>query len=70
MHAELDEKESRSLVRKADAGIWAAAGSIPLYQRPQLVAARPNLVNAGAFGFETPVYEDMGYLKKCTKRTS
>ncbi|NGO11621.1 ABC transporter family substrate-binding protein [Streptomyces sp. HC44] len=62
--AELDEFESRSLVRKADARIWAAAGSIPLYQRPQLVAARPNLANAGAFGFETPVYEDMGYLKK------
>lgn len=68
--AELDENESRSLVRKADARIWAAAGSIPLYQRPQLVAARPNLVNAGAFGFETPVYEDMGYLKKGVKRTS
>ncbi|WP_033319926.1 ABC transporter family substrate-binding protein [Streptomyces yerevanensis] len=68
--AELDEKESRSLVRKADARIWAAAGSIPLYQRPQLVAARPNLVNAGAFGFETPVYEDMGYLKKGVRRAS
>ena len=68
--AELDEGKSRSLVRKADARIWAAAGSIPLYQRPQIVAARTNLVNAGAFGFETPVYEDMGYLKKGTKRTS
>ncbi|MFE9686325.1 ABC transporter family substrate-binding protein [Streptomyces sp. NPDC006285] len=62
--AELDEGESRSLVRKADARIWAAAGSIPLYQRPQLTAARKNLANAGAFGFQTPSYEDMGYLKK------
>ncbi|BCL27941.1 ABC transporter family substrate-binding protein [Streptomyces aurantiacus] len=62
--AELDADESRSLVRKADARIWAAAGSIPLYQRPQLTAARPTLANAGAFGFETPAYEDMGYLKK------
>ncbi|WP_434091327.1 ABC transporter family substrate-binding protein [Streptomyces bluensis] len=61
--ATLDEKESRSLIRKADARIWAAAGSIPLYQRPQLVAARTNLANVGAFGFETPVYEDMGFLK-------
>ncbi|HZF87637.1 ABC transporter family substrate-binding protein [Streptomyces sp.] len=60
----LDESESRSLIRKADARIWAAAGSIPLYQRPQLVAARKNLANAGAFGFRTPVYEDMGFLKK------
>ncbi|WP_405879896.1 ABC transporter substrate-binding protein [Streptomyces sp. NBC_01136] len=62
--ATLDEDESRSLVRKADARIWAAAGSIPLYQRPQLTATRSNLANAGAFGFQTPVYEDMGYLKK------
>ncbi|WP_172383496.1 ABC transporter family substrate-binding protein [Streptomyces sp. MNP-20] len=61
--AELDEGEMRSLVKKADARIWAAAGSIPLYQRPQLVAARPNLANAGAFGFATPLYEDMGYRK-------
>ncbi|MGW3935309.1 ABC transporter family substrate-binding protein [Streptomyces phaeochromogenes] len=65
--AELDPGESRSLVRKADARIWAAAGSIPLYQRPQLIAARTNLANAGAFGFQTPLYEDMGFLKKGAK---
>ncbi|WP_159772531.1 ABC transporter family substrate-binding protein [Streptomyces sp. HM190] len=60
----LDESETRSLIRKADARIWAAAGSIPLYQRPQLYAVRPQLANVGAFGFQTPVYEDMGFLKK------
>ncbi|MEU9732222.1 ABC transporter family substrate-binding protein [Streptomyces sp. NPDC048002] len=60
----LNESETKSLIRKADARIWAAAGSIPLYQRPQLTAAGKNLVNAGAFGFRTPVYEDMGFLKK------
>ncbi|WP_077800261.1 ABC transporter family substrate-binding protein [Streptomyces sp. JHA26] len=62
--ATLDEEEARDLLRKADARIWAAAGSLPLYQRPQLTAVRKNLVNAGAFGFQTPVYEDMGFLKK------
>lgn len=62
--ATLNESESRGLIRKADSRIWAAAGSIPLYQRPQLTAARKNVVNAGAFGFQTPVYEDMGFLKK------
>ncbi|WP_187284289.1 ABC transporter family substrate-binding protein [Streptomyces sp. uw30] len=62
--ATLDESESRSLIRKADSRIWAAAGSIPLYQRPQLTAARTNVANAGAFGFGTPVFEDMGFLKK------
>jgi peptide/nickel transport system substrate-binding protein len=60
----LDENESRSLIRKADSRIWAAAGSIPLYQRPQLTAVRKDVANAGAFGFRTPVYEDMGFLKK------
>ncbi|MGA5035772.1 ABC transporter family substrate-binding protein [Streptomyces capoamus] len=63
----LDEDEARDLIRKADTRIWAAAGSIPLYQRPQLVGARKSLVNAGAFGFQTPVYEDMGFLKKGAK---
>ncbi|PPS77781.1 MULTISPECIES: ABC transporter family substrate-binding protein [Streptomyces] len=65
--ATLDESESRSLLRKADSRIWAAAGSIPLFQRPQLLAARKNLVNTGAFGLGTPVYEDMGFLKKGAK---
>ncbi|WAL97648.1 ABC transporter family substrate-binding protein [Streptomyces sp. Je 1-369] len=64
---ELDEETSRSLVKKADARIWAEAGSIPLYQRPQLMAARPNLANAGAFGFQAPRYEDIGFLKPGAK---
>ncbi|MET7734641.1 ABC transporter family substrate-binding protein [Streptomyces sp. NPDC005402] len=68
--ATLDEGKSRSLIRKADARIWAAAGSIPLYQRPQLTAAKKNVVNAGSFGFQTPVYEDMGFLKKGAKPLS
>ncbi|MFF2651164.1 ABC transporter substrate-binding protein [Streptomyces sp. NPDC058045] len=60
---ELDPKKERDLVRKADTRIWAEAGSIPLYQRPQLVAAKGNLVNAGAWGFQSPDYADMGFLK-------
>lgn len=65
--ATLDADENLSLIRKADSRIWAAAGSIPLYQRPQLTAASKNLVNAGSFGFQTPVYQDMGFLKKGAK---
>ncbi|MGI5428401.1 ABC transporter family substrate-binding protein [Streptomyces sp. CA-179760] len=65
--ATLDEGESLALIRKADSRIWAAAGSIPLFQRPQLIAARKNLVNTGAFGLGAPVYEDMGFLKKGAK---
>ncbi|MGW5370315.1 ABC transporter family substrate-binding protein [Streptomyces sp. NPDC004009] len=65
--ATLDEGEARDLIRKADSRIWAAAASIPLYQRPELVGARKDVVNAGAFGFKAPVYEDMGFLKKGAK---
>ncbi|MET7478744.1 ABC transporter family substrate-binding protein [Streptomyces sp. NPDC005648] len=65
--AALDDDENHALLRKADSRIWAAAGSIPLYQRPQLTAARKDVVNAGAFGFQTPVYEDMGFLRKGAK---
>ncbi|MEU2425881.1 ABC transporter family substrate-binding protein [Streptomyces sp. NPDC007851] len=63
----LDEDEADGLLRKADSRIWAAAGSLPLYQRPQIVGARKGLVNVGAFGFQTPVYQDMGFLKKGAK---
>ncbi|MEV7280641.1 ABC transporter family substrate-binding protein [Streptomyces sp. NPDC093111] len=59
----LDEDEARDLVRQADARIWAAAGSIPLYQRPQLVAAKSDVVNAGAWGMAAPRYQDIGYKK-------
>ncbi|WP_405438771.1 ABC transporter family substrate-binding protein [Streptomyces avidinii] len=65
---ELDEEQSRELMRKADARIWAAAGSIPLYQRPELVAVKPGLVNAGAFGLGAPRYQDIGWKKPPTAK--
>ncbi|MBT2469226.1 ABC transporter family substrate-binding protein [Streptomyces sp. ISL-66] len=65
---ELDEEQSRDLMRKADARIWAAAGSIPLYQRPELVAAKPSLANAGAFGLGAPRYQDIGWKKPATAK--
>ncbi|MBT2456541.1 ABC transporter family substrate-binding protein [Streptomyces sp. ISL-86] len=65
---ELDEEQSRELMRKADARIWAAAGSIPLYQRPELVAAKPSLANAGAFGLGTPRFQDIGWKKAPTAK--
>ncbi|MFG2621140.1 ABC transporter family substrate-binding protein [Streptomyces sp. NPDC048507] len=65
---ELDEEQARELMRKADARIWAAAGSIPLYQRPELVAAKPGLANAGAFGLGAPRYQDIGWKKPPTAK--
>ncbi len=66
----LDEEEAGELIRQADARIWAAAGSIPLYQRPQLVAARNDVVNAGAWGFAAPRYQDIGFKKSETTKGS
>uniref|UniRef100_A0AAU2VNC4 ABC transporter family substrate-binding protein n=1 Tax=Streptomyces sp. NBC_00008 TaxID=2903610 RepID=A0AAU2VNC4_9ACTN len=60
---ELDESAAAKLMKQADARIWAAAGSIPLYQRPQLVATDRKLVNVGAFGFGVPHYQDIGFKK-------
>ncbi|SEF81783.1 peptide/nickel transport system substrate-binding protein [Actinacidiphila yanglinensis] len=61
--SELDAGQARSLTNQADARIWAAAASIPLYQRPEVVALRANVVNAGAFGFQTPSYQNIGFRK-------
>jgi peptide/nickel transport system substrate-binding protein len=60
---ELNPGKARGLAERADAGIWAAAASIPLYQRPELVAERWTIVNAGAFGFATPRYQDIGFRR-------
>ncbi|MGW7095200.1 ABC transporter family substrate-binding protein [Streptomyces sp. NPDC054874] len=62
--AELDEKAARELMKQADARIWAAAGSIPLFQRPQLVAVDKKLANVGAFGFAPPRYQDIGFKNR------
>ncbi|MEU6016069.1 ABC transporter family substrate-binding protein [Streptomyces sp. NPDC047515] len=59
--SELDEGAAQDLMKQADARIWAAAGSIPLYQRPQLVATNRKLANVGAFGFGAPHYQDIGF---------
>ncbi|SEN54107.1 ABC transporter family substrate-binding protein [Actinacidiphila rubida] len=61
--SELDASQARSLTAEADARIWAAAGSIPLYQRPEVVALRASVANAGAFGFQTPAYQNIGFRK-------
>ncbi|WP_063784356.1 ABC transporter family substrate-binding protein, partial [Streptomyces sp. SBT349] len=60
---ELDEKEHDKLLNRADARLWAAAGSIPLYQRPQLVATADTLAGVGAFGMQTPRYQDIGHRR-------
>ncbi|BFV57498.1 oligopeptide ABC transporter substrate-binding protein OppA [Kitasatospora sp. CMC57] len=58
--AELDPAARQAVLQKADARIWQLAHSVPLYQRPDLVAVRTGVVNVGAFGFATPRFQDLG----------
>ncbi|MFV2177087.1 ABC transporter family substrate-binding protein [Actinomadura sp. LOL_016] len=55
--------EVHALVNRADRLVWREALVVPLYQRPQLVAARAGLANIGACGFHQPAYEDIGFAQ-------
>jgi peptide/nickel transport system substrate-binding protein len=59
--ATLDPGARRSLTAAADARIWSTAAALPLFQQPQLVAVRHGVANAGAFGFATPRFADLGF---------
>ena len=61
--ADLGPAAVQDLATRADARIWAVAHSVPLYQRPELVALSSGTVNAGAFGLSTPRYQDIGFRK-------
>ncbi|MGK4582807.1 ABC transporter family substrate-binding protein [Kitasatospora sp. HPMI-4] len=59
--SELDPGAQRRLLQQADARIWQLAHSVPLYQRPDLVAVRDTVANAGAYGFAGPRFQDLGF---------
>jgi peptide/nickel transport system substrate-binding protein len=61
--SELDAAKARDLINQADRLVWDEVHSLILYQRPQIYGARANLANVGAFGFKSPKYEDMGFVK-------
>lgn len=61
--AELDSQKVITLGNQIDAAIWGEIHSLTLYQRPQIVIAKQNLANFGAFGFATTNYEDIGFTK-------
>jgi len=59
--AEPDPGAAARLAATADDRIWQLAPSVPLFQHPQLVAVRDSVGNAGAFGFATPSFADLGF---------
>ncbi|MFB4311083.1 ABC transporter family substrate-binding protein [Actinomadura sp. GTD37] len=62
--AETDPARIHALVNRTDRLIWRQASVLPLYQRPQLVAARADLANMGACGFLEPDYQDIGFTRR------
>lgn len=59
-----DTTEANRLYNEADARIWALGHSIPVYQRPQVLAVRSDLANYGASGLANVDYTKVGRLKK------
>jgi peptide/nickel transport system substrate-binding protein len=61
--AELDKTKAYDLINQADALIWDNVHSLTLYQRPQIWGIKQGLANIGSYGFKTPVYQDIGFVK-------
>jgi peptide/nickel transport system substrate-binding protein len=61
--AEPDRARQNALLLQADQRIWELGHSVPLYQRPELVAVRTGVAGAGAYGFGWPHYQDLGFLR-------
>ena len=60
----LNPGDATRLADEADTRIWQEVPSLPLVQHPQLVAVRTRVANAGAFGFATPRFQDLGFTVK------
>jgi len=61
--SELDANKATQLTYQIDQKIWEEGHSVPLYQRPDLVATKSNLVNFGSFGFADRDYTTIGFKK-------
>ncbi|MFI9327279.1 ABC transporter family substrate-binding protein [Kitasatospora sp. NPDC052868] len=59
--AELDPATRLALLQEADVRIWQLGHSVPLFQRPDLVAVREGVAGAGAWGFGPPRFQDVGF---------
>lgn len=60
---ETDHASYLADLQTADKALWQLAVNLPLYQRPQIVAAKPNVANYGAFGFQDTDWAKVGFTK-------
>lgn len=60
---ETDAAKRIELANQAAEKIWTSVHTLPLYQRPALVAVKSNLANFGSTGLGTIKWENVGYTK-------
>ena len=61
--AEINPEKRIELANEADRIIWENVHTLPLYQRPELIATRRNLANYGAFGMSSIHWENVGFTE-------
>jgi len=60
---ETDPEKRIDLANQADKIIWENVHTLPLYQRPELIAVRSDLANYGAFGLSSVQWENVGFTQ-------
>lgn len=60
---ETDPEKRIALANQTDKIIWENVHTLPLYQRPELIAVRRDLANYGAFGLSSTLWENVGFTE-------
>ena len=63
LDSETDLSKRVELANETAKIIWENVMTLPLYQRPELIAVKTKLANYGAFGLSNPQWENVGYEK-------
>jgi len=58
-----DPSQTQSLTLQADKLLYQEVHTITLFQRPQMCGVTKGIANLGSFGFATPDYTKIGYMK-------
>ncbi|MBK0332789.1 ABC transporter family substrate-binding protein [Brachybacterium sp. MASK1Z-5] len=64
---ETDETKRLDLINEIDANLWQLAGTIPLWQSYDFYVENDDLANYGAWGFQSPNWTTIGYVKDSDK---
>ncbi|GAA1484304.1 ABC transporter family substrate-binding protein [Brachybacterium fresconis] len=64
---ETDEDARIDLINQYDANLWELAGTLPLWQAYDFFVQNDDLANFGAWGFQSPDWTKIGYVKGSAK---